>query len=158
MKKIIVVVSFVMLYLAGQSQLAIGSAVPEISLPDTKGQVVSLSSLKGKVVLIDFWASWCRPCRLANPGVVRLYNKYKAKGFEVFGVSIDDDKLEWIKAIKKDKITYSQVNDNTGFDSKILSAYMIDAVPTTFLLDKQGNLVVVDPEGKKLEKLVKQLL
>lgn len=158
MKKIIVVVSFVMLYLAGQSQLAIGSAVPEISLPDTKGQVVSLSSLKGKVVLIDFWASWCRPCRLANPGVVRLYNKYKAKGFEVFGVSIDDDKLEWIKAIKKDKITYSQVNDNSGFDSKILSAYMIDAVPTTFLLDKQGNLVVVDPEGKKLEKLVKQLL
>lgn len=158
MKKIIVVVSFVMLYLAGQSQLAIGSAVPEISLPDTKDQVVSLSSLKGKVVLIDFWASWCRPCRLANPGVVKLYNKYKAKGFEVFGVSIDDDKLEWIKAIKKDKITYSQVNDNSGFDSKILSAYMIDAVPTTFLLDKQGNLVVVDPEGKKLEKLVKQLL
>lgn len=158
MKKIVVTIQLLILTIMAQAQLSIGSAAPEISLPDTKGQVINLSALKGKVVLIDFWASWCRPCRMANPGVVRLYNKYKSKGFEVFGVSIDDDQEEWIKAIKKDKITYSQVNDNTGFDSKILSLYSVDAVPTTFLLDKQGKLVAIDPEGKKLEKLIKQLL
>lgn len=158
MKKFIFIFYLLICVLMTQAQLVVGSAVPEISLPDTKGQVISLSSLKGKVVLVDFWASWCRPCRMANPGVVRLYNKYKAKGFEVFGVSIDDEKPEWIKAIKKDRINYTQVIDTNGFDSKTLAEYMVDAVPTTFLLDKQGNLAAIDPEGKKLEKLIKKLL
>src|SRR4030088_3265450 len=96
---------------AAKAQVKIGQTAPEISLPDTKGNSVNLSSFRGKIVLIDFWASWCGPCRQANPGVVKLYNKYKDKGFEVFGVSLDSKKNDWLKAIKHDKLKYIQVND-----------------------------------------------
>src|SRR5882762_9818234 len=85
------------------AQLKVGETVPEISLPNVNDSIITLSSFKGKIVLIDFWASWCGPCRQANPGVVRLYNKYKDKGFEVFGVSLDNKKNDWLKAIKHDK-------------------------------------------------------
>lgn len=142
----------------GHAQLAIGSAVPEISLPNVKDSMVNLSSFKGKVVLVDFWASWCVPCRASNPGVVRIYKKYKDKGFEVFAVSIDVKKPAWLKAIRQDKLPYTLVNDASGWYSKVAEAYFVNEIPTSFLLDATGKLVAVDAEGAQLEKLLNGLL
>ena len=158
MKKIFFSVIIVLVSFSSIAQLQIGAAVPEIALPDVKDSIVTLSSFKGKVGLIDFWASWCGPCRQANPFVVRLYKKYKDRGFEVFGVSIDSKKQAWIKAIKQDKIKFTQVNDNGGWNSKVAETYGVSQIPTNFLLDKKGNLFAVDAEGKELDKLINQLL
>jgi thiol-disulfide isomerase/thioredoxin len=158
MKKLFFLLAIVMLSLNGIAQLKIGGPVPEITLPNVKDSTVNLSSFKGKVVLIDFWASWCGPCRQANPSVVRLYKKYKDKGFEVFGVSIDKEKAAWVKAIKQDKIKYTQVMDNGGWNSKVAGDYGVSMIPTNFLLDRNGNLYAVDAEGKELDKLVNLLL
>ena len=141
------------------AQPKIGESSPEITLKDVTGKPVSLSSLKGKVVLIDFWASWCGPCRRVNPSVVKLYNKYRSKGFEVFGVSIDSEKSAWIKAIKNDKITYTQVLDNSdGPRPAVGIKYGVEVIPSTFLLDKTGTIVAIDLEGKELENKVAELL
>src|SRR5688500_2936107 len=99
MKKLFTAVAFVLTISTVNAQLKPGDMTSEISLPNAKDSLVNLSSFKGKIVLLDFWASWCAPCRSANPGVVKLYNKYKAKGFEVFGVSIDSKKAAWLKAV-----------------------------------------------------------
>jgi thiol-disulfide isomerase/thioredoxin len=119
MKSIIVFVVFILFGFNTKAQVKVNQEAPEISLPGVKDSVVSLSSFKGKVVLIDFWASWCGPCRAAIPGVVKLYNKYKDQGFEVFGVSIDSKKKDWLKAIAHDKISYTQVKDKAGWYSSI---------------------------------------
>jgi len=158
MKQIIIMGLVSLLAISAEAQLKPGALTPEISLPDSRDSLFNLSSLQGKVVLVDFWASWCVPCRASNPGVVRLYNKYKAQGFEVVGVSIDSKKAAWLSAIKKDKITYKQVNDPKGWYSKTAESYFVDEIPATFLLDKEGKLVAVNLEGRELERKVKDLL
>ncbi len=158
MKKILFVVVAAFVSIGAMAQIKIGDTAPEIMLPNLKDSVVNLSSYKGKVVLIDFWASWCGPCRAANPSVVRLYKKYKGKGFEVFGISLDDKKAAWLKAIKQDNIKYIQVNDKDGWNSKVAATYFVDQIPTNFLLDKNGKVVAIDLEGKKLDDAVKKLL
>ncbi len=140
------------------AQLKIGSLSPEISLPNVLDKEDSLSSLKGKVVLIDFWASWCAPCRDANPYLVKLYNKYKEKGFEIYAVSIDTKKEAWLKAIKKDKLNYTLVNDNKGWNSKTGEQYFIDQIPTNFLLNREGKIVAINLEGKELFDKVSTLV
>jgi peroxiredoxin len=143
---------------AAEAQVQVGQLAPEISLPNTKDSIVNLSSFRGKVVLIDFWASWCRPCRASHPGVIKLYKKYKQQGFEVFGVSIDSEKNDWLKAIKKDKIPYTQVNGDGGWNAAIANKYGVEAIPATFLLDKEGRIVAVDLEKQQLEDKIKELL
>jgi thiol-disulfide isomerase/thioredoxin len=158
MKKSFLVSLILLGSLLGKAQLKIGWVVPEIELPNTVDSIVKLSSLNGKVVLIDFWASWCAPCRAANPYIQKLYKKYKEQGFEVFAVSLDVKKEAWIKAIKKDKLTYAQVLDNGGWNSKVAERYFVDQLPTNFLLDRSGKIVAINIEGKELFDKVKSLV
>lgn len=158
MKKLFLVALILMGSLVGRAQLKIGAAVPEIELVNEKDSIVKLSSFNGKVVLIDFWASWCAPCRAANPYIQQLYKKYKAKGFEVFAVSLDVKKDAWLKAVKKDKLTYTQVIDSGGWNSKVAERYFVDQLPTNFLLDKTGKIVAINLEGKELFDKVKELV
>jgi peroxiredoxin len=149
------------LLLAAESttaQVKVGQMAPDISLPDANGSIVKLSSLKGKVVLIDFWASWCRPCRASIPAVIKLYEAYKTKGFEVYGVSIDEKKKSWINAVSQDGINYTQVNDKAGWYAKVTEVYGVNEIPSTFLLNKNGEVVAVNLEGKELEDEIKGLL
>jgi thiol-disulfide isomerase/thioredoxin len=140
------------------AQLRIGEPVPEIELPGKADTLIKLSSLNGKVVLIDFWASWCGPCRAENPYVQKLYKKYKDSGFEVFAVSLDVNKPLWLKAIKKDRLTYIQVVDYDGWLSKVAEKYFVDALPTNFLLDRTGKIVAINIEGKEMFDKVKDLV
>jgi thiol-disulfide isomerase/thioredoxin len=142
----------------GYSQPKFGKAAMEIALPSINGDTIRLSSFKGKVVLIDFWASWCGPCRSSNRQLVKLYSKYKNKGFEIYGVSFDEVKPAWEKAIKKDKITWVQVNDDSGSDSKTASSWDVYQIPTSYVMDKDGKLIAMDPDSKALEKILKDLL
>lgn len=141
-----------------QAQIKQGYKAPEVALPTASGDTIKLSSLKGKVVLLDFWASWCGPCRISNKGLVKLYPKYKDKGFEILGVSLDEDLSDWQKAVKKDKISWLQVIDNGGWESKTVNQWRISAIPTSYLINKDGALVAMDLEGKELEKALKELL
>lgn len=134
----------------------IGSAVPDIALPDANGEIRKLSDLKGKVVLVDFWASWCGPCRKSNKELAPLYAKYKDKGFEIFGVSLDQDQRDWKLAVKNDKITWMQVIDAAGWEGQVPLRWRISQLPTSFLVDKDGKLVAIDPSKALLEAVLKR--
>ena len=158
MKSIMLAAVLVLVGFITEAQVKVDQIAPEISLPGVKDNTISLSSLKGKVVLIDFWASWCGPCRAAIPNVIKLYNKYNTQGFEVFGVSIDSKKVDWLKAIANDKIKYTQVMDKDGWNSTVAEKYGVYSIPSTFLLDKTGKVIAVDLDGEELENKVKALL
>jgi len=156
MKQLLFVV-LLFVSLAAVAQPAIGTTAPEIVLKDVDGKAVSLSSLKGKVVLLDFWASWCGPCRKENRHLVAIYPKLKEKGFEIYSISIDDDKTDWKQAIAADKLTWLQVNE-AGWNAHVASEWKIDQIPTAYLLDKDGKIVDRDLEGKSLERKISELL
>lgn len=141
-----------------KAQIQQGYDAPDIALPSVNGDTIRLSSLKGKVVLLDFWASWCGPCRISNRRLVKLYPRYKEKGFEIFSVSLDEDKSKWKNAIKRDKITWLQVNDDGGWEAKTAIKWNINEIPTSFLVDRNGKLVAKDLEGRDLESELKNLL
>jgi thiol-disulfide isomerase/thioredoxin len=130
----------------------------DFKLPTLKGDSLALSSLKGKVVLLDFWASWCVPCRASNRQLVKLYSKYKDKGFEILSVSLDDDMGDWRKAVAKDKINWLQVIDSRGWDAQSAIKWHIEAIPASFLVNQHGDVVAIDLEKKELEMMVKELL
>lgn len=158
-KKLVFILSVLMLSVLANAQLPnITDPRVSIKLPTMKGDSLVLASFKGKVVLLDFWASWCGPCRSANRQLVKLYAKYKAKGFEIFSVSLDEDKKDWQKAITKDKITWVQVNDPRGWNAQTAINWNISQLPTSYLINKKGDVVSIDPEGKELEESVKKLL
>lgn len=137
--------------------LAIGKEAPEIALPNPQGDTITLSSLQGKYVLIDFWAAWCRPCRMENPNVVRMYEKYKDKGFEIYGVSLDRTKDAWVEAIQADNLTWMHVSDLKYFNSVAAELYNIQAIPATYLLDKEGKIIAKNLRGKALEDKLEEI-
>ncbi|MEO9477671.1 MAG: TlpA disulfide reductase family protein [Cyclobacteriaceae bacterium] len=137
--------------------LSIGSAAPEISLPNPEGDIITLSSLKGKYVLIDFWAAWCRPCRMENPNVVKLYNQYKKENFEILGVSLDRDRKAWVGAIEKDGLTWQHVSDLQYFNSQAAQDYKIQAIPATYLIGPDGKIVAKGLRGLSLENKLKEI-
>ena len=138
--------------------VSVGALAPEIALTDTTGKAVALSSLRGKFVLIDFWASWCGPCRAENPNVVRMYNKFKDKGFEIYSVSLDQAKANWTKAIRNDNLTWTHVSDLKFWQSAAAQQYGVQAIPATFLLDKDGKIIAKNLRGDALEQKLEEVL
>ena len=135
-----------------------GNPAKEISLPNTVGDTVKLSDLKGKVVLIDFWASWCRPCRMENPNVVNMYNLYSKEGFEVYSVSLDHDKARWIQAIEQDGLIWpSHVSDLKKWQSVAAKEYGVKGIPFTVLIDKEGKVIGTNLRGPALENQLKAI-
>ncbi len=144
-------------HLATLKSLAIGEPAIDFALNDTTGNPIAISSFKGKFLLIDFWASWCAPCRKENPNVVSLYNDYSDKGFEIIGVSFDEDRGRWIQAIHDDGLTWPHVSDLKGFNSAAAQLYAIHAIPATFLLDREGNIVAKGLRGDALREKLEEL-
>lgn len=135
-----------------------GKTAPDFALQTIKGDTLTLSSLRGKYVLIDFWASWCPDCRIASPELVRLYNQYKDKNLVVLGVSIDEDRGRWLNAIEKDGLVWQQVISEGGWNSNELKAYAVRWLPTSYLIDPQGVIIDKNIEVTKLEPKIAELL
>ena len=135
----------------------VGKFLPDIALPDTSGTIQRLSAQVGKVVLIDFWASWCGPCRKSNPALLKIYQKYQGRDFEIFGVSLDKSLPAWKNAINADNISWLQVNDD-GRTNGGTTDWQIMYIPTSFLIDRQGKIVAIDPTVKQLKAYLKKHL
>lgn len=150
---------FVQEQAANPGSPTIGTAAPEISQPNPEGVNIALSSLKGKVVLIDFWASWCGPCRVENPNVVAAYNKYKDKGFTIYSVSLDNNKQKWVDAIAADGLIWpNHVSDLKGWNAAPAAKYGVNSIPATFLIDENGVVIAKNLRGASLENKLAELL
>lgn len=140
------------------SKLRIGMEAPGFSQADSTGTLVKLADLRGKYVLIDFWAAWCGPCRGENPNIVNAYNKYNDKGFDILGVSLDDSKEKWIKAITKDGLNWNHVSDLKGWKNEVSQAYGIKAIPYSLLIDPEGKIIGKNLRGEKLHEALAEAL
>jgi peroxiredoxin len=139
--------------------VAVGQKAPDFTLSDVNGNPVALSSKIGsKLLLIDFWASWCNPCRMENPNVVKIYNEFHKKGFDVFGVSLDQKKESWVKAITDDKLTWTHVSDLQYWNNAAAKLYAVNSIPANFLLDETGKIIGKNLRGEALYNKVNEIL
>ncbi len=143
---------------SSQAGPAIGSIAPDITMNDVNDKPFSLSQLKGKYVLIDFWASWCGPCRDENPNIVSAYNQFKDKNFTILGVSLDKNKASWIEAIKEDNLAWQQISDLKYWSSAAVPLYGLDAIPSNVLVDPQGKIIATNLRGSSLQKKLSEVI
>lgn len=144
-------------YIKTAQAFVIGGEAPDFEQETPTGEMLNLSDLRGKVVLVDFWASWCGPCRKENPNVVRVYNQYKDKGFEILGVSLDQNRERWLQAIEKDQLTWQHVSDLQGWKNEVALLYNVRTIPHTILLDKEGRIIARNLRGRALENKLAEL-
>jgi peroxiredoxin len=146
--------------LASSASVQVGNTSPEFEQKDVKGGTVKLSDFRGKYVLLDFWASWCGPCRADNPNLIKAYQKFKKKGFEILGISLDNSsqKNAWLRAIEKDNLEWTQVSDLRGTDNAVAKLYGVLAIPANFLLDPSGKIIARDLRGDELQQKLNILL
>jgi len=165
MKSKILLIPFCLIALVSFSQtpgLKIGDKAPEIRLPNTTGDTIALSMLRGKIVLVDFWATWCAPCVEEQAELVKLYTKYKTahfksgEGFEIYGVSLDNKKTAWLNQISKQKIVWTQVSDLKYWSSPVAKTYNIQELPFNVLIDGEGTIIATNLHGSELDKLLAQ--
>ncbi|OIV41066.1 TlpA family protein disulfide reductase [Flavobacterium johnsoniae] len=161
MKKTLLILGFLCCVLTSSKAQVVGTDIgdiaPEIDLPDTKGNLVALSSLRGNLVLVDFWASWCGPCIKEQPLLLKMHNAYPDK-FSIYGVSMDTKKPLWLAAIAKSKLPWTNVSDLKYWKSPVVGDYMLQSVPLNFLVDKNGIIVAKNIHGKALEDMVKSIM
>ncbi len=131
---------------------------PDLTMTDANGKNISINDFKGKYLLVDFWASWCGPCRQENPNVVAAYNKFKNKNFTILGVSLDEDKAAWLKAVKDDHLTWTQISDLKQRESAAIAAYHFDGIPFNVLIDPQGKIIAESLRGEMLEQKLTEIL
>ena len=144
--------------IARMEKVQVGSEAPDFTLPDVNGNLVSLSSFRCKYVLVDFWAAWCPDCRKENPNIVSAWEKYKNKNFAILGVSLDRNREQWLAAIEKDKLTWTQVSDLKYWSSEAAVLYCIRWIPMSFLIDPEGKIVAIGLEGEELHNKLEELL
>ena len=135
----------------------LGGQAPDFTQASPEGEEIKLSDFRGKVLLVDFWASWCGPCRRENPHVVSLYKKYKDQGFEILGVSLDNNRDRWLKAIAKDQLEWHHVSDLKGWKNAVAKMYNVSSIPHTILLDAEGKIIARNLRGNRLERKLEEL-
>lgn len=156
MKKIFLGLVMIASFSNASAQMQIGESLPNSSLANVQNETVDLSSFKGKTILVDFWASWCAPCRLANKKLVQLHSELAGQKFEIIGISLDTDKTKWMNAIKKDKIEYTQLNEPKGFDAKVAVRFGVEQLPSTYMFDGEGRLLAINPTEEEIITQIKK--
>ena len=152
----IIVFAFFLIVNIATAQINVGDTIPSITLNSSHNKEVSITSFKGKYVLIDFWASWCAPCRLGNKKLVKLHNEVTSDKIEIIGISIDTDTNKWLKAIEKDKIKFTQLIDSKGFDAVTAVQFGVDELPSKYLFNQEGILIAKNPSEEEITKLIEK--
>lgn len=150
------IVIFTIFTLSINAQIKVGDTIPSITLKSSNNKEINITSFKGKYVLIDFWASWCAPCRLGNKKLVKLHNEITSDKIEIIGISIDTDTNKWLKAIEKDKIKFTQLIDSKGFDAETAVQFGVDELPSKYLFNQEGILIAKNPSEEEITKLIEK--
>lgn len=155
-KNLLIAITLLLSITSVNAQIKKGDSFPNIQLQNNKNMITKLNSYTGKTVLVEFWASWCPYCRIANKDLVKLYDKYKSQNFEIVGISVDIDKTKWLQAIEKDKLKNPQLIDPKGFDAKSVAVFGVKGLPSTYLFNSSGKLIAINPTEAQIIAQIKK--